>query len=171
MKPKIRLATAYDIDDVFEIEKLCFDKLEQFDKNFFYLFLKRRNFDIFFVATIEDEAQVSRLVGFIIAYLNKIGNYEIATVNVHPDFRNQRTGYELMVELEKAIKVIIHELVKSKKIDENSQNIIIELTVHDKNDAAIALYEKLEYKRIETIPNYYQKGKTGIRMIKSLKLK
>jgi len=76
-----------------------------------------------------------------------------------------------MEDLEKAIKVIIHELVKSKKIDENSQNIIIELTVHDKNDAAIALYEKLEYKRIETIPNYYRKGKTVIRMIKSLKLK
>jgi len=56
MKPKIRLATAYDMDAVFEIEKLCFDKLEQFDKNFFYLFLMRRNFDIFFVVFIEDEA-------------------------------------------------------------------------------------------------------------------
>ncbi len=171
MKPKIRLATAYDIDAIFEIEKLCFDKLEQFDKNFFYLFLMRRNFDIFFVATIENEAQESKIVGFIIAYLNKIGNYEIATVNVHPDFRNKKIGYELLVELEKAIKIIIHELIKSKRFDENSQNIIIELTVHDENDAAIALYDKLEYKRIETIPNYYQKGKNGIRMIKSLKLK
>ncbi len=171
MKPKIRLATAYDIDAVFEIEKLCFDKLEQFDKNFFYLFLMRRNNEIFFVATIEDEEGKSKLVGFIIAFLNKIGNYEIATVNVHPDFRKKRIAYELLVELEKAIKVIIHELVKSKKIDENSQNIIIELTVHDKNAAAIALYDKLEYKRIETITNYYQNGKNGIRMIKSLKLK
>ncbi len=57
MKPKIRLATAYDIDAVYEIEKLCFDKIEQFDKNFFYLFLMRRNFDVFFVATIEDKQQ------------------------------------------------------------------------------------------------------------------
>ncbi|MCK5183680.1 MAG: GNAT family N-acetyltransferase [Candidatus Heimdallarchaeota archaeon] len=171
MKPKIRLATAYDIDAVFEIEKLCFDKLEQFDKNFFYLFLMRRNFDIFFVATLENEAQESKIVGFIIAYLNKIGNYEIATVNVHPDFRNQRIGHELMVELEKAIKIIIHELIKSKRFDENSQNMIIELMVYEKNVAAIALYEKLEYKRIETIPNYYKKGKNGIRMIKSLRLK
>ncbi len=171
MKPKIRLATAYDIDAVFEIEKLCFDKLEQFDKNFFYLFLMRRNFDIFFVATLENEAQESKIVGFIIAYLNKIGNYEIATVNVHPDFRNQRIGHELMVELEKAIKIIIHELIKSKRFDENSQNMIIELMVYEKNVAAIALYEKLEYKRIETIPNYYKKGKNGIRMIKSLRVK
>ncbi|MCK5158761.1 MAG: GNAT family N-acetyltransferase [Candidatus Heimdallarchaeota archaeon] len=171
MKPKIRLATAYDIDAVFEIEKLCFNKLEQFDKNFFYLFLMRRNFDIFFVATLENETQESKIVGFIIAYLNKIGNYEIATVNVHPDFRNQRIGHELMVELEKAIKIIIHELIKSKRFDENSQNMIIELMVYEKNVAAIALYEKLEYKRIETIPNYYKKGKNGIRMIKSLRVK
>ncbi|MBK5114797.1 MAG: GNAT family N-acetyltransferase [Candidatus Heimdallarchaeota archaeon] len=170
MKPKIRLATAYDIDAVFEIEKLCFDKLEQFDKNFFYLFLMRRNFEIFFVATIEDKVKENRLVGFIIAYLNKIGNYEIATINVHPDFRNQKIGFQLMAELEKAIKVIFQELVNSKKIDENSQNIIIELTVHDKNEAAIALYDKLEYKKIEIISNYYQKGKNGIRMIKSLNL-
>jgi len=171
MKPKIRFATAYDIDAMFEIEKLCFNKIEQFDKNFFYLFLMRRNFEIFFVATLEDEIQESKLVGFIIAFLNKIGNYEIATINVHPDFRNQGIGLQLMVELEKAIKVIIPELVRSKKIDENSQNIIVELTVHDQNAAAIALYDNLEYKRIETIPNYYHEGKNGIRMIKSLNIK
>jgi ribosomal protein S18 acetylase RimI-like enzyme len=171
MNYKIRLATAYDIDQIYEIEKMCFNTKERFDKNYFYLFLIRRNFEIFFVATKENEKNSDDIIGFIIAFLNKIGNYEIATINVHPEYRKQGIGFSLMLELESAIRIITPELVKSKKLDEISQNIIIELTVHDKNDVAIALYDKLEYKKIETIPNYYQRGKKGIRMIKSLDLK
>ncbi|NHJ32332.1 MAG: GNAT family N-acetyltransferase [Asgard group archaeon] len=171
MSFKIRLATAYDIDQIYKIEKMCFNVKERFDKNFFYLFLVRRNFEIFFVATQKNKRNIEDVVGFIVAFLNKVGNYEIATVNVHPDFRKQSIGYNLMIELEEAIRIIAPELVKSKKLTEDSQNIVIELTVYVKNDAAIALYNKLAYERIETISNYYQEGKDGIRMIKSLNLK
>jgi len=171
MSYQIRLATAYDIDQIYEIEKLCFNIRERFDKNFFYLFLIRRNFEIFFVATKENEENKEKVIGFVVAFLNKIGNFEIATLNVHPEFRRYGIGYNLMLELENAIKVIIPELQNAKLLDKDSSSIIIELTVHDKNNAAIALYEKMKYERIEIRTNYYHESKNGIRMIKSLSLK
>ncbi len=171
MSYQIRLATAYDIDQIYEIEKLCFNIRERFDKNFFYLFLIRRNYEVFFVATQEKADGSEKVLGFIVAFLNKLGNFEIATINVHPEFRKQGIGYNLMLELEKAVKIIITELIKTNKLDENTKNVIIELTVHDKNKIAIKLYEKMNYKQIETRINYYHEGKHGIRMIKSLALK
>jgi ribosomal protein S18 acetylase RimI-like enzyme len=171
MSYKIRLATAYDIDQIYEIEKMCFNTRERFDKNYFYLFLIRRNFEIFFVATQENKRNSEDIIGFIVAFLNKTGNYEIATINVHPEFRNLGIGFDLMMELERTIKLLAPELIQSKKLDESTEKIMIELTVHDQNNAAISLYSKLDYQVIETRDNYYQDGKNGIRMMKSLELK
>ena len=57
-----------------------------------------------------------------------------------------------------------------KIIETNSEEFIIELTVQTENEVAKNIYNKLEYKQIEVIPDYYKKGSNGIRMVKKLKI-
>ncbi len=169
MKYNIRKATIYDINQIYEIENLCFNKIDRFSKDFFYLFLLGRKYEIFLVATIENTKE-EIVIGFIVAYLNSINNYEIATVNVHPEWRRIGAGYNLMLQLEEAVVIIVPELRNRKMIDTNSEEITIELTVQTENEAAKNIYHKLEYKQIEVIPDYYKKGSAGIRMVKKLKI-
>ena len=102
MTINIRPATIFDIDRIYEIEQLCFDKIDQFDKDYFYLFLMKRRGEIFLAATIE-EYQREVIVGFIIAALNTKTDYEITTLNVHPGYRQKGIGTKLMFSLEEEI--------------------------------------------------------------------
>jgi len=167
----IRPATIYDIDEIYEIEKLCFDEIDRFSKDYFYLFLLKKRFEIFYVIIVDlRNTPKGKICGFIVAFLNDIKNYEIATVNVHPDWQRKGFGYSLMIKLEKTIEKAIPELKKLDIINQKQSTFTIELTVYEKNDGAKRLYKKLGYKEIEKIPNYYQLGRNGIRMIKIIKI-
>ena len=169
MDYNIRRATIYDINQIYDIEELCFNKEDRFDKDFFYLFLLGRKYEVFLVATI-DEGKSEKVIGFIVAFLNTSRNYEIATINVHPEWRRIGVGYNLMYQLEEAIQILVPELRKLKLIEQNSEEFIVELTVHTDNEAAKNIYQKLDYKQTEIRSNYYRKGSDGIRMIKKLKI-
>ena len=168
MEFEIRQAKFDDIKQIIDIENLCFEEEDRFDSFLFYLFVRRRNKEIFLVAEVNEEIE-NRIAGFIIAILNSDGHYEIATINVHPDKRRMGVGEKLMIAMENDVVNLFSESLNLRIIDDFKE-VCLELTVFEKNHAAIHLYNKLNYQEVRRIPNYYRKDRNGIRMIKKVKI-
>ncbi len=162
MDLKIRHANINDINEIYEIELQCFDDSKRFDKKLFYFFLHKKYDEIFLVAEL-DEDSIPIIAGFIVAFLKSEGNFEIITLNVLEKYRRKKIGTKLMFEVEQIIRQNMKSLFKSNEI-------LIELMVFEKNFPAIKLYEKMGYVKQKIIPNYYQKSKSGIKMVKKLLL-
>ena len=93
-----------------------------------------------------------KLVGFIAADIRKRQQVAwIATIAVHPDFRGQGIGGELMQIAEK-----------------RSGMPVIRLSVRASNKAAQKLYQGRGYEQIEVWPKYYQGDEDAIVMEKKL---
>jgi ribosomal-protein-alanine N-acetyltransferase len=125
------------LDDFYAIEQQCFQE-EAFSKQQIgYLVLDYN--------TVSLAARVDGgLAGFIIARIDLIRNHpfgHIMTIDVSPSFRRKGVGQRLMAETE--------AIFKQKGVME------VRLEVREGNVAAIALYEKLGYKRISRLANYY----------------
>lgn len=125
------------LDDFYKIEQQCFRE-EAFSKQqISYLLLDYNTVNL--VARIGGE-----LAGFIIARIDLVRNHSfghIMTIDVAPSCRRMGVGQRLMEETE--------VIFKQKGAEE------IRLEVREGNVAAIALYEKLGYKRISRLANYY----------------
>jgi ribosomal protein S18 acetylase RimI-like enzyme len=93
-----------------------------------------------------------KLVGFIAADIRKRQRVAwIATIAVHPDFRGQGIGGELM------------------QIAENRSGMpAIRLSVRASNTAAQKLYQGRGYEQIDVWPQYYQGDEDAIVMEKKL---
>jgi ribosomal-protein-alanine N-acetyltransferase len=125
------------LDDFYKIEQQCF-KEEAFSKQQIgYLLLDYNTVSL--AARVEDE-----LAGFIISRIDLVRNHlfgHIMTIDVSPSFRRKGIGQRLMGETE--------AIFKQKGVKE------VRLEVREGNVAAIALYEKLGYKRVSRLANYY----------------
>lgn len=93
------------------------------------------------VGIFEDE----KLAGFVL-YRDVPGAWEISLVVTHPDFR--RRGL---------METLIKHLIAAK-----GQNRELWLEVHQDNDAAQKLYEKLGFKLSGRRPRYYKDGATAL---------
>jgi ribosomal-protein-alanine N-acetyltransferase len=125
------------IDEFYKMEQQCFQE-EAFSKQqISYLLLDYNTVSL--AARVEGE-----LAGFIVARIDLVRNHpfgHIMTIDVSPSYRRKGVGQRLMVETEAIFK---HKGVKE-----------VRLEVREGNVAAIALYEKLGYKRISRLANYY----------------
>ena len=155
MNVKIRKAQISDLDIICEIEKLCFESFERFERNFFHFLISNPK-SFFLVASIGDSS--NNVVGFIILHRKTSSIYEIYTINVHPNWQRKGIGEKLMRSAEELLL----------EIKPQPSKILIELIVYDKNTAAIKLYNKMNYIEIDFIHNYYSKNRNGIKMIKEL---
>lgn len=98
------------------------------------------------------EGEREELVGFIAADVRRRQNMAwIATVAVHPERRGHGIGQALMHEAERSVAVPR-----------------MRLSVRMSNQAAIALYEKREYQRVDVWPRYYAGGEDALVMEKWL---
>jgi ribosomal-protein-alanine N-acetyltransferase len=130
-------ASIHMLDDFYKMEQQCFQE-EAFSKQQIgYLLLDYNTVSL--AARVEGE-----LAGFIIARIDLVRNHpfgHIMTIDVSPSFRRKGVGQRLMVEIE--------AIFRQKGVKE------VRLEVREGNVAAIALYEKLGYKRISRLANYY----------------
>jgi ribosomal-protein-alanine N-acetyltransferase len=130
-------ASIHMLDDFYKMEQQCFQE-EAFSKQQIGFLLLDYN-TVSLAARVEGE-----LAGFIIARIDLVRNHpfgHIMTIDVSPSFRRKGVGQRLMVEIE--------AIFRQKGVKE------VRLEVREGNVAAIALYEKLGYKRISRLANYY----------------
>ena len=137
----IREATKADIPKIAELEKLCFPDpwtLEMFESEFNNPLVR------YFVAELEsDDESGNEIVGQF-GFLCVAGECHINNVAVHPDYRKDGIGSELL------------ELVLNITEDEGVSYWTLETRVT--NNPAIGLYQKYGFEIVGERPNYYDDG-------------
>jgi ribosomal-protein-alanine N-acetyltransferase len=146
---KIEDASISHLDRLYEIERECFEK-EAFAKKQIARLLTEYD-SISLVAKQNDKIE-----GFIITTINvgrKTMNGHILTLDVSPNHRREGIGQRLLQEIE--------EILKRKNVE------TCHLEVREDNTSAIGLYEKMGYRKIGKLENYYGKA-NGLYFVKNL---
>jgi len=149
MLAKIEKASIEHLDRLYEIEMKCFET-EAFTKQQIAYLITDSN-SVILVSRVKDE-----IVGFIIGktYMDKKpAAGQILTIDVSPKHRRKGIGQRLLHKIEKTLKD------KGVKI--------CYLEVRENNFVALSLYQKLGYKRVGRLENYYGNAH-GIRLRKAL---
>lgn len=149
MLAKIEKASIEHLDRLYEIEMKCFET-EAFTKQQIAYLITDSN-SVILVSRVKDE-----VVGFVIGktYMDKKpAAGQILTIDVSPKHRRKGIGQRLLHEIEKTLKD------KGVKI--------CYLEVRENNFVALSLYQKLGYKRVGRLENYYGNAH-GIRLRKAL---
>lgn len=134
---KIEDASIKHLDRLFEIETECF-KSEAFTKQQIAQLLTNPNC-ISLIAREGDE-----IIGFIIGMVYFKDNTltgHILTIDVSSRYRRKGIGIKLLQELE---KIFINRRVKVSRLEVREDNI-----------AALNLYQKLGYKKVGKLHQYY----------------
>jgi len=137
MKIKIEGASTRFLDELYAIEKQCFEK-EAFTKQQIAYLLTDYN-TIALAARVNNE-----IAGFVIGQIDTVRNMpvgHIVTVNTVPAFRRKGIARKLLREIE--------ALFKEKGVKE------CHLEVREGNIAALNLYLKLGYRQAGKLKNYY----------------
>ena len=137
------------LDTLYKIEKQCFKK-EAFSKQQISYLLTDYN-SISFAAYVNGE-----LAGFIISRIDierSQSTGHILTIEVIPQHRRKGIAQKLLCEVENT--------VKQKGAKE------CRLEVREDNTAALNLYQKLGYKKIAKLDNYYPTAH-GLYLLKTL---
>ncbi|MDI6591774.1 MAG: ribosomal protein S18-alanine N-acetyltransferase [Patescibacteria group bacterium] len=149
---KLRQFSFPDLDRILEIEKVSFPNREAWSREYFEkLYFKYPKG--FIVAENKNE-----IVGYTIGQpKNRVPTKrvaEIISLAVAPDWRQKGIGKAL-------IEFLINHF-RQKNIKE------IFLNVRTKNKAAISFYQKLGFKILKTIKNYYKNGDDAYLMKKEI---
>jgi ribosomal-protein-alanine acetyltransferase len=137
MDVKVGSVSIRQLDELYEIEKQCFEH-EAFSKHELAYLLADYN-AIRLAAKVE-----GKIVGFAIARVDICRNAllgHIITVDVTPACRHRGIAQTLLYEIE--------VMLREKGVKE------CRLEVREDNFAALSLYQKLGYKKIGTLERYY----------------
>ena len=151
MTVKIEPASIRDLDVLAKIERESFT-VEAYTR-WQLAFLLLSPGTIGFVARKDAET-----VGFIIGMKEKSGREtvgHIITIDVSPKHRRTGVGLQILDRLEQEF------------LAQGVTTVYLEVRVD--NQAARRLYAKEGYSELEPLENYYDKGKHGLRMKKTLK--
>ena len=145
----IRNALKTDINTLLEIEKLCFTTDRLTRRNFLYL-LSDKSPSVNLV--YEEDEKVGAYCTLLLNSKTLLARlYSIA---VHPNLKGKNIGTILMNEIE--------------KIAAKNNCKAIRLEVKDGNTTAVKLYERMGYKHIGYISDYYEDHIRALRYEKSL---
>jgi ribosomal-protein-alanine N-acetyltransferase len=123
-----------DVDVLHDLDILCFKPERAFTTGYFILLFF---YDDAFGWCLE---QAGTIIAFILL-TKKRYNANIATIDIHPDYRRRGIGMALIQFAEEQLKA---DGIKS-----------LTLQVETDNVPALELYEKLNFEKIKTIPDYY----------------
>jgi len=137
MSITIEDASIKQLDELYKIEMECF-KREAFSKHHIANLLTDYNC-VSLVAKI-DSAIVGFIIGMIHIERNALAGH-ILTIDVSPPYRRRGIAQMLLQKIEEIFK---EKGVKSCRLEVREDNI-----------AALRLYQKLGYKRVAKLENYY----------------
>lgn len=135
----------YQPTDTFSVIKLASITLtEQYNSSLFTYFYETFP-QGFIVAEINH-----KIIGFIIGVKMSHEKAKILMISVNPEYQRKKVGAKLLYQF---VKTIIDENIKK-----------IELEVRTDNEKAIKFYEKHDFKKVEKITEFYQKGESAYTM-------
>lgn len=141
----IRDANRRDFLLLFEIDQECFEPRIAYTWSELLLFLRQPG-TIAKVAETEGE-----VIGFAIGRVENRETGHIITLDVVPEARRRRVGSRLLL--------CLHEVFRSRGV------ALSVLEVDVRNVPALKFYEKLGYRRVETLRGYYAGSLDAFRMV------
>lgn len=144
----IRTATLQDLDGLLDIENRCFDTDRISRRNFRHLLTKAN------AATLLDE-QDGRIRGYAMLLFNTGTSLaRLYSIAVTPVYRSAGVGEALVKACERLA------------LDRDC--VSLRLEVRRDNAASLGLFEKLGYRFLETVPDYYEDHADALRFEKHL---
>lgn len=135
-----------DLEALWEIDRICFPAEIAFShKELFFQMHHPKS-----IARVGEG--LGRILGFVVARIENPHCAHVLTLDVVPDARRCRIGLSLMRAL--------HRVLAS----ENVGMTVLEVSVH--NLAAQRLYDRMQYRYLETLCGYYRGGGDAYRMIR-----
>lgn len=143
---KIRDFHPKDLETLYEIDLLCFPAEIAFTRRDFLYMLG-------YAGSITRIAHGScGVVGFILGNIESGLRGRILTLDVIPAARRRGVGFRLMEDFHRILKI------------RNIREVILEVGAD--NHAAQRLYEKMQYRRVETLHGYYNGNTDAYRMLR-----
>lgn len=146
---EIHPLTEKQLDEICRLNRRCFKKGENYNKQTLTYLLSEPNTLSYCVTTTANQ-----MVAFIFATNNIDGTGHITTIGVAPEHRRRGLAQKLLVHAEAAME--------RRKIS------VIRLEVRVSNIAAQSLYRQFGYATVQRLENYYNNGEDGFLMVKSL---
>jgi len=141
---KIRDFHSEDLETLYEIDHICFPEDIAYSRAELLFFLNHSG-------SITRVAEAcGRIAGFVLTRIESHQQAHILTLDVVPETQRLGIGTELMED--------VHNILKQRKI-----NTAI-LEVGTGNLVAQRLYERMQYRYIETLPGYYNGCEDAFRM-------
>jgi ribosomal-protein-alanine N-acetyltransferase len=141
---RIRNYQVEDLEVLCEIDRICFPEDIAFSRSEFVFYLNHPRS----IAWVGE--RLGRILGFVVARIESPARAHVITLDVTPDARHRQVGTSLMNALHRELEV--------QKIGA----AILEVSVH--NLPAQRLYEKLQYRYLETLSGYYGGKEDAFRM-------
>jgi len=149
LSPRIRDFQREDLEVLCEIDRICFPEDIAFSRAELIFYLNHPKS----IARVAEGP--GRILGFVLARVESPVSAHVITLDVVPDVRQRRIGSALMNNLHREFE---------------KQNIgVAVLEVGTGNLAAQHLYEKLQYRYLETISGYYHGREDAFRMARIFK--
>lgn len=143
---KIVKASSKDIRKIIDIEELSYK--DPWPREVFIMDYLFNSSALYYIAKTEN-----KIVGFIGIWLEPT-RLHIINVAVHPEYRNEGVGTQLLL--------FAINYAKERKFKE------VSLEVRKSNENAIRLYKKLGFEVVEDLKAYYQDGEDGYRLFKNI---
>ena len=143
----IRKAKPSDLDALLELESLF--PGDTLSRRSFKHFLSKGHADIF---VFEETGKV--IADAVILYRKGFKSARLYSLVVHPDARSKGVASQLIQHCESAVKA--------------KNCVSLRLELREDNLQALRLYEKLGFKRIDYVSDYYEDHTAALRMCKDL---
>jgi ribosomal-protein-alanine N-acetyltransferase len=137
-----------DLEEVFELDRVCFPGKLAFPKHLFSFLLNSP--DCLCLAAKDQ----GRLAGFVIAQAINTSKAQLVTLDIAPAWRRK--------SLAKRLLLTVHAFFQ----EHGFRSMVLEVAVNNKS--AISLYEKLGYHRLGVQKHYYPDGTDALKMEKTL---
>lgn len=145
---QIRRAVARDLERIGEIERASFGR-EAYDRKLFAGYLRSCG-ELFLVAE-----RAGKICGYLLCCLRG-PSAELVSVAVAPEFRGFGTASALLESL----------LRRLRRRGAARLHLVVRVT----NRAARGFYAKYQFRRVRTVPGYYEDGGDGISMSRRVTL-
>jgi ribosomal-protein-alanine N-acetyltransferase len=144
---RIDTVTLKDLDEIYNLEKKSFKK-DAFSKELILNLIVKNTF---FFKLINDGNQ-NEIIGFIIIVQDR--NDRVNLINLLINKKNQNNGCGTY---------LLNYVLKKIKELQNIKSIV--LNVNSKNEAAISLYQKFNFRIVQKIENYYRQKESAYLML------
>jgi [ribosomal protein S18]-alanine N-acetyltransferase len=145
---KIRRPKTEDLEELFEIDRICFPAGIAFSQVELLFHLRHSKS----IAWLAEDA--GRILGFALARIESQSRAHIITLDVIPEARQQKLGTTLMSAL--------HRALQARKVG------VACLEVAVGNLPAQRLYERLQYQYLGILPGYYRGLEDAYQMARRL---